>query len=100
MKPERVFRIGAISASVFVNEVDGEGGKRTVRNVNLQRRYKDGEDWKSSSSFSLADPRHDVSARHLPWSADRKRTRQCLGRQGRHRRARLPVRSATWATGP
>jgi hypothetical protein len=55
MKPERVFRIGAISASVFVNEVDGEGGKRTVRNVNLQRRYKDGQDWKSSSSFSLAD---------------------------------------------
>ena len=38
MKPERLFRIGAISASVFVNEVDGEGGKRTVRNVNLQRR--------------------------------------------------------------
>ena len=55
MKPERVFRIGAISASVFVNEVDGEGGKRTVRNVNLQRRYKDGEEWKSSSSFSLSD---------------------------------------------
>ena len=55
MKPERVFRIGAISASVFVNEVDGEGGKRTVRNVNLQRRYKDGEEWKSSSSFSLPD---------------------------------------------
>ena len=55
MKPERVFRIGAISASVFVNEVDGEGGKRTVRNVNLQRRFKDGDEWKSSSSFALAD---------------------------------------------
>jgi hypothetical protein len=55
MKPERLFRIGAISASVFVNEVDGEGGKRTVRNVNLQRRYKDGDEWKSSSSFSLSD---------------------------------------------
>ena len=55
MKPERLFRIGAISASVFVNEVDGEGGKRTVRNVNLQRRDKDGDEWKSSSSFSLSD---------------------------------------------
>ena len=55
MKPERVFRIGAISASVFVNEVDGEGGKRTVRNVNLQRRFKDGDEWKSSSSFALSD---------------------------------------------
>ena len=55
MKPERVFRIGAISASVFVNEVDGEGGKRTVRNVNLQRRFKDGDEWKSTSSFGLPD---------------------------------------------
>jgi hypothetical protein len=55
MKPERVFRIGAISASVFVNEIDGEGGKRTVRNVNLQRRFKDGDEWKSSSSFNLSD---------------------------------------------
>jgi len=55
MKPERVFRIGAISASVFVNEVEGEGSKRTVHNVNLQRRYKDGDEWKSSSSFSLSD---------------------------------------------
>ena len=55
MKPERVFRIGAISASVFINEIDGEGGKRTVRNVNLQRRFKDGEEWKSTSSFGLSD---------------------------------------------
>ena len=53
--PERVFRIGAISASVFVNEIDGDGGRREIRNVNLQRRYMDGDDWKSSSSFSLAD---------------------------------------------
>jgi len=55
MKPERVFRIGAISASVFVNEVEGEGGKRTVRNVNLQRRFRDGDEWKSTSSFGLSD---------------------------------------------
>jgi hypothetical protein len=55
MKPERVFRIGAVSASVFVNQVDGEGGKRKVHNVNLQRRYRDGDDWKSSSSFALSD---------------------------------------------
>ena len=50
-----MFRTGAISASVFVNKVDGEGGKRTVRNVNLQRRFKDGDEWKSTSSFGLSD---------------------------------------------
>ncbi|MCP4679929.1 MAG: hypothetical protein GY854_31440 [Deltaproteobacteria bacterium] len=57
MKPEKVFRIGAVSGSVFVNEVDTEGGKRQIRNVNLQRRYRDDAsgDWKSASSFGLAD---------------------------------------------
>lgn len=53
--PEKTFRIGLVSASVFINEVNGEGGKRQIRNVNLQRRYRDGDSWKSSSSFGLAD---------------------------------------------
>ncbi|MDA1016754.1 MAG: hypothetical protein O3A00_20140 [Planctomycetota bacterium] len=53
--PEKTFRIGLVSASIFANEVDGEGGKRTIRNVNLQRRYRDGDSWKSSTSFGLAD---------------------------------------------
>ena len=56
MKPERVFRIGSISASVFANEIDGDGGKRKVRNVNLQRRYRDGDEWKSTTSFALPSP--------------------------------------------
>jgi len=53
MKPEKVFRIGSVSASVFVNEVDQ--GKRHMRNVNLQKRYRDGDEWKSSTSFGLAE---------------------------------------------
>lgn len=56
-QPEIVFRIGLISASVFCNEVsspDGDG-KRMLRSANLQRRYRDGDDWKSSTSFSLSD---------------------------------------------
>lgn len=53
--PEKTFRIGLVSASVFINDVNGEGGKRQIRNVNLQRRYRDGDNWKSSSSFGLAD---------------------------------------------
>jgi len=55
MKPEKVIRFGAISASVFVNEIVTDGGKRTIRNVKLQRRYKSGDEWKSSSSFTLTD---------------------------------------------
>lgn len=53
--PEKVIRIGFVSASVFVNQVQGDSGTREVRNVNLQRRYKDGDEWKSSTSFGLAD---------------------------------------------
>lgn len=53
-KPEKTFRIGSCSASVFVNTNEGEP-KRTFRTVSLQRRYKDGDEWKSSSSFGLSD---------------------------------------------
>ena len=55
MKPEKVFRIGSVSGSVFENVIETDGGKRKIRNVNLQRRYKDGNEWKSSSSFGLGD---------------------------------------------
>ena len=37
------------------NEIQTEGGKRKIRNVNLQRRYRDGDAWKSSSSLGLGD---------------------------------------------
>jgi len=54
-QPEKSFRIGLVSASVFVNDIETDGGKRRIRNVNLQRRYKDGSEWKSSTSFGLGD---------------------------------------------
>ncbi len=54
-KPEKVIRIGYVSASIFVNEIETESGARKVRNVNIQRRYRDGDEWKSASSFSLGD---------------------------------------------
>ncbi len=56
MKPERVIRIGPISGSVFVNEIETEGGTRSIRAVKFERRYKDSEgEWKSTSTFTLAD---------------------------------------------
>lgn len=58
--PEKVFRIGLINASVFKNVIEpkeeGKGQKRTIRSVNLQRRYQDDEDkWQSTTSFQLSD---------------------------------------------
>lgn len=56
MQPEKVFRIGLISASIFANEIESDNGKRTMRNVNLQRRYRDEKgEWNSATSFGLAD---------------------------------------------
>ena len=56
MQPEQVIRFGAVSASVFVNEMETDGGKKAVRNVKLQRRYRNGDgEWKSSTSFTLSD---------------------------------------------
>jgi len=55
-QPEKTFRIGLCSASVFLNAGQGkEKQKRTFRSVSLQRRYRDGEDWKSATNFGLAD---------------------------------------------
>ena len=56
MAPEKQFRIGLVSASVFANEVNGDSGKRILRSVNVQRRYREGDgDWKTATSFGLSD---------------------------------------------
>lgn len=56
MKPERVFRIGYVSASIFANEAGEGDSARTIRSVNLQRRYRDGDgEWKSATTFGLAE---------------------------------------------
>jgi hypothetical protein len=59
--PEKVFRIGLVNASVFKNVIEpkegSQGQKRTVRSVNLQRRYYDEKEdkWESATSFQLSD---------------------------------------------
>ncbi len=55
-KPETTFRLGNVSASVFVNEANGDGGRpRKFRSVNVQRSYRDGDQTKFVSSFGLSD---------------------------------------------
>lgn len=51
-KPEKTFRIGAVSASVFINRAKTGG---SFRSVSLQRRYKDGDKWKTSTNDTLSD---------------------------------------------
>ena len=54
-KPEKVFRIGFVSASVFAHDVETDDGKRTLRSVSIQKRYMDGEEAKYTSSFGLTE---------------------------------------------
>ena len=53
--PETTYRLGHVSASVFVNEVSGDGGKRKFRSVNVQRSYRDGDETKYTNSFGRSD---------------------------------------------
>ena len=54
-KPEKVFRVGFVSASVFAHNVETDDGTRTIRSVSIQKRYKDGDEVKYTSSFNLAE---------------------------------------------
>ena len=69
--PENVFRIGLVNASVFKNVIEPKEGspgqKRTVRSVNLQRRYFDEKEdkWESATSFQLSDLPAALTQRRL-----------------------------------
>ena len=44
-------RVGLITASIWANQTD----KGTFHNVTFERRYKDGDQWKSSHSYNADD---------------------------------------------
>jgi len=50
-KPIHEIRLGAVKATIWENET--ENGKR--HNVQIARLYKDGDEWKDSSSFGRDD---------------------------------------------
>ena len=51
-KPERIFRIGDVSASLFVQEA---GNDRTFRTVSLQKSYMSEGERQYTGSLSLAE---------------------------------------------
>ena len=55
-QPEKKFKVGACTASVFVNEVSTGNGKVVMKNVVLQRTYKDKDDtFQNTTSFRIDD---------------------------------------------
>ena len=55
-KPDKVFKVGACQAAIFVNEIEKNGKVMTLPKVSLQVRFRDktGE-WKGTSSLSVND---------------------------------------------
>ena len=54
-KPVKVFRSRGISASVFKNAAKAGDRDVTFHKVSVQRTYKDGDDFKTTTSFSRDD---------------------------------------------
>ena len=50
--PETAFRLGNVNATVW-NNSSSSNENRDFRTVQVEQRYKDGDDWKSSNRFTL-----------------------------------------------
>lgn len=55
VKPVQVYRLRGISVSVFANQAQREGRESTYHKVSIQRTYKDGEEFKTTTSLSRDD---------------------------------------------
>jgi len=64
-RPEKIFRVGFVSASVFAHDVENDEGKRTMRSVSVQKRYLDGDEPKYTASFNLAELPQAIRALQL-----------------------------------
>ncbi|MEK7475976.1 MAG: hypothetical protein AAB152_10145 [Candidatus Coatesbacteria bacterium] len=49
------FRAGAVQTAVFMNPRKVDGKKVEIPSVSFQKRYRDGEEWKSTSSLDTND---------------------------------------------
>jgi len=55
-KPEKVFKMGAVRASVFRNTIQRDGQAVPLRKVVIEVRYRDkNNEWKGTNSLSLND---------------------------------------------
>jgi hypothetical protein len=52
---EKTFRIGFVSANVFVSTIEEGGEKREVRTVELQKTYSQDGEWKVTNVLTLPD---------------------------------------------
>jgi len=54
-KPEKRFHCGFISASIWAKSKSVEGEMVKFYSINIDKAYKDGDDWKHTTSFAAED---------------------------------------------
>ncbi len=55
-QPAAKFRDGVLAVTVWPNQHTNEQGEvKTFYSFNFEKRYKDGEEWKTSSSYNAED---------------------------------------------
>ena len=62
-KPEKVFKAGAVRASIFKNVIERAGQQVPIRKVVIEVRYKDkAGEWKGTNSLSLNEVPKAITA--------------------------------------
>ncbi len=54
-KPEKRFRCGAVSASLWVERKTVEEKNVEYHSISITKAYKNGDDWKHTTSFNAED---------------------------------------------
>ena len=54
-RPEKKFKCGPISASIWAEDKTVESGVIKFHSVNITKTYKDGDEWKHTNSFNTED---------------------------------------------
>lgn len=67
VKPLQTFRLRGISASVFENHAQSGDRNVTFHKVSLQRTYKDGDEFKTTTSFGRDDLPIAMHVLHQAW---------------------------------
>lgn len=54
-KPEKRFKCGSVSASIWANAKTVEGEMVKYYSITIDKAYKDGDEWKHTNSFATED---------------------------------------------
>jgi len=55
VQPEKTFRHGSCSASVFANTFKKNGKEIEVKRISVQKAFKDETGWKTTNSYDIND---------------------------------------------